>query len=269
MQVIKHRSHTAAQASRFTTIFWVLLGGFAVVGYFMGRPYFHLWLHPGEFFGSMFKPHPSHGGNPLVDVGKSVFLPLVLLAGIAQMLKEVCPLAVTWGQGNKGEKLVLHSLGELSDDYVSVTNWVAPDGKRGDVDLMVIGPMGIVTVEVKTYSGVILYENKRWSKLQPNGWKTRLKNVSSQARGHKKAVLGFYKQEREKHEALRELFVDVVPVIVFVSADELRLGELDMPALRRKDLPAYILGLPAKLTAEQVHALAALFGAEADRSAKG
>ena len=146
---------------------------------------------------------------------------------------KVLPHAQSWNIGYWGERRVLKVLEDLPDRYTGVTNFVVPGTAQGDIDLLLIGPMGILVVEVKTYAGVIVYEKGRWWKRQTNGWKTRLpKNPSSQVHKNRKAILAYLKQEKERFPELTRLFIPVEPVLVFVGAEELDTRELDMVVLR-------------------------------------
>lgn len=197
-------------------------------------------------------------------------IPLLLLCYFGfQVLKDVIlPRAERWATGHLGEKRVLGVLRDLPDTYTAVTNFVVPGSERGDIDLIVVGPMGILAVEIKTYAGVIVYENGRWWRRQSNGWKTKIKkSLSGQAKGHRTTLIAFLKDRRDQHPVLCDLFVPITPVLVFVGADQLETTALDMAAIRAGDLMEYILSLPSRHTDAQVAALTELFKPDEDRTA--
>ena len=180
-------------------------------------------------------------------------IPLLLFCIFGfQFLKEVVvPRAERWITGHMGEQRVLRVLSDLPDTYTAVTNFVVPGSERGDIDLILIGPMGLLAIEIKTYEGVILFENGRWWKRQKNGWKTRFqKNPSAQAKGHRKTLIGFLQQEWGQHSALGK--VPIIPILVFVGADGLETGSLDIAAVRVGGLMEYVCSLPSRLTESQI-----------------
>ena len=205
-------------------------------------------------------------------------IPLLLFCIFGfQFLKEVLiPGAERWITGHMGERRVLTVLRDLPDTYVAVTNFVVPGSERGDIDLILIGPMGFLAMEIKTYEGMILFENGRWWKRQKNGWKTRLKkNPSVQAKGHRKALIGYWKayigflpQDRDQYAVLSKLYMPIVPVLVFVGADGLETGSLDMAAVRVGDLLDYVRSLPPRLTENQVENVAGIFATDKPVSAR-
>jgi len=57
--------------------------------------------------------------------------------------------------GKKGEDIVAEELkSTLDDNYVYITNYQIPDTKIGDIDDLLIGPKGIIIIEVKNLWGV-------------------------------------------------------------------------------------------------------------------
>lgn len=193
-------------------------------------------------------------------------IPLLLLCVLGfQVFKEVMiPRAERWITGHMGERRVLTLLRDLPDTYVAITNFVVPGTERGDIDLILVGPFGVLVIEVKFYEGHILFEHGRWWRRQKNGWKTRLKkNPSAQAKGHRKALLAYLQQERGRHPATKDQFVPITAVVAFVGADSLDTGTLDLVALRAGDLVSYVRGLPPRLDEAAVQAVITRFDSNA------
>lgn len=170
------------------------------------------------------------------------------------LLSAAVPYVRTWGVGYFGERIVHRSLNRLPDAYRAVTNFVVPGTKQGDVDLLLLGPMGIVVVEIKTYEGHILYEDGRWWKVQDNGWKTRIKNVSSQVKSNARAVSKYIAGEQRSGQK-----IPIHPAVVILRAYRVEADNLDLPILRRAELADYVLGLPACLGEAEVEKLVNLF----------
>lgn len=162
--------------------------------------------------------------------------------------------------GEQGERAVLRVLKDLPDDYCALINYVVPGTKRGDIDLLLLGPMGIVVVEVKTYSGTILYENGGWYRVRADGARWPLKSVSAQARDGLRAVIARLMQHRAQHPPLAASYIPAEAVLVFAGDCRLNAVNPDLPTLLIDDLPLYLRRQPARLTPAQVEALMALFG---------
>jgi hypothetical protein len=193
---------------------------------------------------------------------QKAFSPFILAFALLfclTLLKAFTPWVQSFGSGYLGERRVLHALRALPDDYTAVTNFVVPGSRSGDVDLLVLGPMGVVVVEVKAYPGTILYENGRWWRVQPNGWKTPVKNVSAQARANLRAIVRYLMRAKKGVPALADIFLPASAAMVFVGTERLNTVNPDIPALRVGEFAAHVRSLPPRLTAAQVCALAGLF----------
>ena len=198
--------------------------------------------------------------------GYSSLVAVAIVLALLRIGVEIAPTARNWVQGYAGERRVLTELQPLPDEYVAVTNYVVPGTKQGDVDLLLIGPMGLLVVEIKTYPGRIVYENGKWQRVQTNGWKTPLKSVSGQVKRNRQAVAAHVKQEQARIPALRGN-IPVQPLLVFVGTDALETGALDMPALRVRDVLNYVQTLPRRLSPEHINALATVFAVDQANSA--
>lgn len=186
------------------------------------------------------------------------YLWLIVLAAAAASLSVAFPIARRSLQGDLGERRALSALRVLPDDYTAITNFVVPEARRGDIDLLVIGPPGLVAIEVKAYTGVIAYLQGTWWRVRPDGRKRGLPPVSSQARGHLQSVTGYLGRVRAGYSPLADLFVPVHVVLVFTHAARLNIVQLDIAALQVGDLAAYISGLPRRLDKKDITALSIL-----------
>ena len=92
-------------------------------------------------------------------------------------------------RGAEGEDAVLHALRGLPDGYVAVTNFVAPGTRQGDTDLLLLGPAGILVVEVKSYTGHYACHGDTWSAVHADGTRQPLRSsVSRQLKRSRKAI---------------------------------------------------------------------------------
>lgn len=64
-------------------------------------------------------------------------------------------------KGMRGEELVSSLLAGLSDDFYLINDVTLP-GHRGNIDHVLVGPCGVVTIETKNYRGVIRCDRNQW-----------------------------------------------------------------------------------------------------------
>ena len=95
-------------------------------------------------------------------------------------------------------------LENLSDNYVIFCNVGLYN--RGDIDLVILGPCGLIAIEVKSYKGGITFEN---GKLLINGYRIK-KDILKQTMNEALDLRQYLKQKMQK-----EFFV--IPVLVFSS----------------------------------------------------
>lgn len=99
-------------------------------------------------------------------------------------------------QGEAGERAALNSLAALPDSYTAITNLLIPGFEKwGDVDILLIGPMGVLVIEVKNFTGQCRVEGEYWSHVTQSGAGLRRRSVSGQLRGYIKAVNVFLSRQ--------------------------------------------------------------------------
>jgi len=96
-------------------------------------------------------------------------------------------------------------LKKLSDDYSVFYNVNLYD--RGNIDFVVLGPCGLIAIEVKSHSGNITFENGR---LLRNGYPFKEKDFMVQVTNEALSLKHFLKEKIQK-----DIFVN--PIIVFSS----------------------------------------------------
>ncbi len=98
-------------------------------------------------------------------------------------------------QGEAGERLALRCLASLPEDYFAVTGFKIPGYERiGDVDIIVVGPPGVVVIEVKNYLRACVVDADTWtmvSKYQT----TPIKSPTLQARDLVAALTKYLQRE--------------------------------------------------------------------------
>ena len=94
-----------------------------------------------------------------------------------------------WHRGTEGEDAVLQTLRGLPDAYTVVANFVPPGTRQGDLDLLVLGPAGVLVVEVKSYTGRYACHGDAWFSVRAGGVRRPLKSsVSRQLKRAGKSV---------------------------------------------------------------------------------
>lgn len=140
-------------------------------------------------------------------------------------------------RGADGELMALSSLGTLNDDYTCVANFVVPGTRQGDTDLLVLGPFGILAIEVKTYSGHYACHGDAWYEIRSDGTKQQLRASVS-------------KQVKRNRKALQHYLIDfdvsspVYAVVVFKDTTRLQMYRPTVPVLSPETLAEYIRELP-------------------------
>ena len=140
-------------------------------------------------------------------------------------------------RGAEGEDAALHALRGLPDGYVAVTNFVAPGTRQGDTDLLILGPAGILVVEVKAYTGHYACHGDAWSAVHADGTRQPLRSsVSRQLKRSRKAVSHYLVD--------CDVSAPVHAVAVFRPGVRLDLSHPTVPVLRQDELREHVLALP-------------------------
>lgn len=166
-----------------------------------------------------------------------------------------------YARGAEGEDAVLHTLRALGDAYAVVTSFVVPGTRQGDTDLLVLGPAGVLVVEVKSYTGRCACHGDTWFAVHADGARQPLRgSVSRQAKRGRKAVAHFLID--------REVSVPVHAVAVFRAGVHLDLSHPTVPIVLQDALPDFIRALPPNPHPTPVSEMEALFApAQARRKA--
>ena len=143
-----------------------------------------------------------------------------------------------YSRGTEGEDAVLDALRGLHADYTAVTSFVAPGTRQGDLDLLILGPAGVLVVEIKSYQGRYACNGDAWFAVHPDGTRQPLRgSVSRQLKRGRKAVAHYLVD--------CDVSVPVHAVAVFRAGVQLELSHPTVPVVMQDALCEYILGLPA------------------------
>ena len=125
-----------------------------------GGPY--LSSQQGRYLLNLFSVVVAGGGGAVV-VGLVLHPSLGRLFALA-WARPACrqyARATRYRKGIRGEELVSSLLAGLSDDFYLI-NDVTLSGHRGNIDHVLVGPCGVVTIETKNYRGVIRCDRDQW-----------------------------------------------------------------------------------------------------------
>ena len=146
---------------------------------------------------------------------------------------------VTWMNyffGDRGEEELIKKLELLGDEYTVIANWQPPNEKRGDVDLIVLGPHGVAALECKRYSIDFGCDGDFWYQKMENGYKKRIKSLSSQTRGHVLCI--------KRHLKRQGVTAEVHGVLVFRSLRRACIENAKTRVIDMEDAVDFIYSLP-------------------------
>jgi len=145
------------------------------------------------------------------------YLWIAIVLGIAsffiskEQLDSVVKEIENFRYGEEGEKAILKTLRDTMDSsYAYIPNYTIPNTKIGDVDGLLIGPKGIVILEIKNWSGVFRISGSDvYRRIKRDIFKLYCKSPFKQ----------IVQQEKYLEKFLNEKGIDVrtVPVIVFTE----------------------------------------------------
>ena len=157
-----------------------------------------------------------------------------------------------YSRGTEGEDAVLNALRGLPGDYTAIANFVAPGTRQGDLDLLVLGPAGVLVVEIKSYQGRYACHGDAWFAVHPDGTRQPLRgSVSRQLKRGRKAVA--------HHLVDCDVSVPVHAVAAFRAGVRLELFHPTVPVVMQDALCEYILGLPSAPRAVPLQEMERLF----------
>ncbi len=174
----------------------------------------------------------------------------------------------TWVRGYQGEKQVKMLLSALPDTFTLVTAFAAPNSKQGDTDAVLIGPHGVLVMEVKTYAGCIEFESGKWYRRTSNNYRIALRaNPSAQAKRNEASVARFVGQQLGVTPSAAQFPVPCYCSVVFCETQQLNTPGLQaVHAVLAKDILRLVASLQPTLNTQQVSTLSLVF-LEASRSA--
>ncbi|MDO8477093.1 MAG: nuclease-related domain-containing protein [Candidatus Rokubacteria bacterium] len=125
-----------------------------------GGPY--LSSQQGRYLLNLFSIVVAGGGGAVVvGIVLHPILGLLFALAWARPAFRQYARATRYRKGIRGEELVSSLLAGLSDDFYLINDVTLP-GHRGNIDHVLVGPCGVVTIETKNYRGVIRCDRDQW-----------------------------------------------------------------------------------------------------------
>ena len=138
--------------------------------------------------------------------------------------------------GDRGEEDLIKKLELLGDEYTVITNWQPPGEKRGDVDIIVLGPHGVAALECKRFAFDFGCDGDFWYQRFENGYKKRIKSISSQTRGHAQCI--------RRHLKRQGVAAEVSAALCFSSSRRASISNPKVKVIDYDDAVDFIYSLP-------------------------
>jgi hypothetical protein len=148
----------------------------------------------------------------------AVLIGLVMLAttfwiftlSMNALLSRLGEKLLSYRKGQEGENSIFETmLTTLDGDWSLFRNVVLP-GKKTDLDLILVGPPGIWTLEVKNFSGEYRNTTEHWEYRAGNRWKVMKKNPTRQAQHNARQLFALLKRYGVKR---------VEPIVVWANPE--------------------------------------------------
>lgn len=128
----------------------------------------------------------------LVVAGGALLLPTALERLIIRRLDEQIE---NYRRGDEGEERVVEKARRALDGQWTLFRNVMLPGRRGDLDVVLVGPSGIWAIEVKALRGQYRNRGETWEQQSGSRWRRIRRNPSSQARRRAAALAEFLKAD--------------------------------------------------------------------------
>jgi hypothetical protein len=187
---------------------------------------------------SILKSAKSQPGKPIAEILASpvsviaVVILLALAIGAGWLFSLVLDLATkqldkriaAYRKGQEGEDRVVEAVRQnLDGNWTLFRNVTLPGRNKGDIDLVLVGPTGVWTLEVKTFTGEYRNIGEQWEYRAGNRWKLRKPSPSRQAQDNAARLSSFFKADGVKQW--------VTPAVAWANPDSPLLVENPMVAI--------------------------------------
>jgi len=115
-------------------------------------------------------------------VGFVICLILLSWLGPNWILKKLDQQIEAYRRGEEGEERVIERTRQALDGHWTLFRNVMLPGRRGDLDLVLVGPPGVWSLEVKALRGQYRNQGDAWEYQRRSRWRRTAKSPSAQAR---------------------------------------------------------------------------------------
>ena len=182
---------------------------------------------------------PRGDGSTIVR-GHSKFLKkgkqkgvLKMVAGVVfsdRLLEEGATDYKSFAQGERGEESVIAELANRLDKRWTIYRNLQLPGSKADLDAVLVGPPGVLVVEIKAYSGSFKINRDRWHYRRAGRWYLSDKSPLKQALANKRRLEKYLAQH-----GLSEIPVGTA-VILGRDPDYIHFHKPIIPVRRLRDL---------------------------------
>lgn len=132
----------------------------------------------------------------VILVGLSIGATALVVFGFGQVDKRLEKQIRLYRKGEQGETSVVEVMQQTLDgNWHLFRNLKLPGRDKADIDLILVGPSGVIAIEVKYWSGVYRNTGDTWQRKTGAGWQTARKSPSEQARRNAGALASFLKAD--------------------------------------------------------------------------
>jgi len=152
-------------------------------------------------------PWLPHQGLLLLFLSGLFFVVVALFWPILDKLSRE---ALNFKYGKEGEETIFNMLCKtLDDNYVYIPNYNIPNAMIGDIDGLLIGPKGIIILEIKNWAGDFrISGTDAYKRLRGNIYKLYKKSPFKQTARQQKYLTKFLKE--------KGISTKITPIIVLV-----------------------------------------------------
>ncbi len=172
------------------------------------------------------------GHSQFLQKGKRKGL-LKMVAGVVfsdRLLEEGAADYKSFAQGERGEETVIAELANCLDKRWTIYRNLQLPGSKADLDAVIVGPPGVLVIEIKAYSGSFKINGDRWHYRRAGRWYLSNKSPLRQALANKRRLNAYLVQNN-----LSEIPVDTA-VILGRDPDYIHFHKPIIPVRRLRDL---------------------------------
>ncbi len=123
-----------------------------------------------------------------------------ILYALTRLAQRFVDQADQYQAGRYAEEHAIDALRQhLNGQWTLFRNFDWPDRRWGDVDLILVGPGGVWTFEVKAYSGQIRNRGDRWERRGRFGWRAISRHPGRQARRNAARLNQYLREKGIQH----------------------------------------------------------------------